>query len=97
MSNAVTVKGYVYLMDFGHGDPEYVMFTSDRQGDKYYTLIGPAEFAYDIPADFNPVAAKLSALEAEKQKIRAAFAAKVAEIDDAINKLQALEMTVEAA
>jgi hypothetical protein len=90
-AKVVKISGFVYQMDIGGGEPDYAFFSSDCQGDRWYTLIGPAEFTYEIPAGFNPVARKLATLEAEKQKVRAAFAAKVAEIDEAIGKLQALE------
>jgi hypothetical protein len=93
----VTISGYVYELDFGYGDePSYRIFGSDTQGDEHYTLIGPVEVVYEIPDSFNPTAAKLAALEKEKQAVRAAYLAKVREIEERISKLQALEMTVEA-
>lgn len=97
LSKQVTISGFVYECDYGYGgEVEYRFFSSERMGDKYYTLIGPADFAYEVPDSFNSTAAKVQALEAERARISAEFAAKVRDLDERINKLQALEMTVEA-
>lgn len=93
----VTLTGFVYEVDFGYGDREYRFFTSERMGDAHYTLVGPAAFAYQVPADFNPTASKLAALEAAKAQARAEYLARVREIEEQIGRLQALEMRVEAA
>lgn len=95
MPSTVTIQGFVYEANWGSGEKCYHFFNSDSMGDQYYTLIGPTEFSYTIPVDFNPTRAKLAALEKEKQEVRAAYLAKVREIEEQIGKLQALEMTVE--
>jgi hypothetical protein len=98
MAKQVTISGFVYEADYGYGgEVEYRFFSTDTMGDKFYTLIGPVEFTYDIPDSFNSTAAKVAALEAERDRISAEFAAKVRDINARISNLQALEMTVEAA
>jgi hypothetical protein len=93
----VKITAFVYELDFGHGDgPEFRVFNSDTQGDKWYTLVGPVEIEYEIPDSFNPTASKLAQLEKEKAAVRAEYLARVREIEERISKLQALEMTVEA-
>jgi hypothetical protein len=92
-----TIKGFVYHADYGYGEPEFRILGSDKMSDQHYTLVGPLSIEYEVPADFNPTAAKLAALEAEKQKVRAAYLERVREIERRIANLQALEMTVEAA
>jgi hypothetical protein len=96
MTKTVKLKAFVYEADFGYGEPEFRIFNTETMGDKWYTLIGPADFEYEIPASFNPTAAKLAALEKQKQAVRAEYLARVREIEERISNLQALEMTVEA-
>lgn len=86
----VTIKAFVYELDWGSGDKQYVPFTSDDMGDKWHTLVGPVEINYTIPDGYNHTAQKLAALEAEKAKVREAYQAKVAEINERIGKLQAI-------
>lgn len=45
----------------------------------------------DAPEDFDPRPQMVAALEAEKEALRAAFAARVVELDRQINQLLALE------
>jgi hypothetical protein len=97
MTKTVTISGYVYEVEYGYStEKEYRFFGIDTMGDKHYTLIGPVQFDYTIPEDFNPTAQKLAALEKEKQAVRSAYLQKVREIEERISNLQALEMTVEA-
>lgn len=85
----VTIKGFVYEVDYGCGK-SYDVWPSDSLSDKYNALIGPVEFTYTIPDDFNPVARKVEALQKEKERIGAEFAAKVRQIDEQIGKLTAI-------
>lgn len=99
LSQTVALTGYVYLQDFGASlgmKPSYVLFGSDNMGDRHYTLVGSVDIAYELPAGFNPTAAKLAAIEQERERVRRAFYARLAELDEQASKLQALEMTVEA-
>lgn len=96
-SKTVALTGYVYLQDFGAGiERSYVLFSNERMADRHYTLIGPVYINYEVPASFDHAAAQIAALEEEKAELRAAFQTRLTEINDRINKLQALEMTVEA-
>ena len=91
MSKTVKIKGFVYELDWGYGDKkEYWFMSTDKSSDEYYTLIGPAEFNYTIPASFDPVASKVAELEAVKLKLKADFAKKMMEIEDSISKLTAI-------
>lgn len=97
MPKTVTIKGFVYEADYGLREGvTYHLYSSDKQSDQWNTLVGPAEFHFAVPDDFNPTRAKLAALEKEKQTVRAAYLTRVREIEEQIGKLQALEMTVEA-
>jgi hypothetical protein len=91
----VTIEGFVYELDLGLGfdSKSYHLFASDRMGDQDYALIGPAEFTYTIPETFNPTASKIAALEKTKAAMKAEFSRRVAELDEQITKLQAIEYT----
>jgi len=90
-----TIKGYAYHVDYGWGDPaEYRIYTSADQSDDNYTLIGPVEVQIEVPDDFDPRPAKIAALEAKKQEIRAKFAAAMTEIERKISELQAITCEV---
>lgn len=91
-----TVKGFAYHVDYGWGDPaEYLIYSSATIGDDNYTLIGPVEVQIEVPNDFDPRPAKIAALEAKKQELRAKFSAAATEIERKISELQAI--TCEAA
>jgi hypothetical protein len=54
-------------------------------------------FEVEVPDGFDPRPQMVANLEAEKRRLRAEFAAKVTEIDAQIQKLLAIENTVDAA
>lgn len=90
MAKTVTIKGFVHEVDYGWGDKEYQLYATDMSG-KYRALIGPAEFQFTIPDDFNPIPAKLAAIEQAKAAARKEYMDKVAELNEQASKLQALE------
>jgi hypothetical protein len=93
----VTIKGIVHEVDWGHGmDKEYCMFRTDMS-DRWYTAIAEVEFQYELPADFNPVASKLAAIDAAKAAALAEYQAKVSELNEMASKLQALPNYAETA
>jgi len=53
--------------------------------------ITKATVVFTVPADFDPVAPMVSALEAEKAKLTAEFTAKVRDINRRLSELQAIE------
>ena len=56
-----------------------------------YTLVGQQEIVLDVPDNYDPRAQQIAALEAQKIKAMADYQKSVAEINDRISKLQALE------
>lgn len=91
MAQTVTIEGYVYEVDYGCGEKSYTLFSSQGMGSSYYTLIGPAEYPYTIPDDFNPTAQKIADLDRQREAVRSEFAAKIRELDEKLAKLQAIE------
>lgn len=89
----VKISTIVHEVQYGPGDEKrYMFFASDMTG-KYYAAVCPVEVEVEIPDNFDPRPGQIAALEAQKASIRAEFAAKVKEIDDAIANMQALEYT----
>ena len=53
------------------------------------------EIEIEVPDDYDPRAQKITALEKQKQNVMAEYQKTVTEINERINKLQALEYTNE--
>jgi hypothetical protein len=58
--------------------------------DHGYMTVMPKVLEFELPDDFNPVAAMMDALMSKRKKIQAEFTARIAEINDQISNLQAL-------
>lgn len=63
--------------------------------DIYRTYVGEQEIEIEVPENYDPRAQKIVALEKQKQKVMAEYQKTVTEINERINKLQALEYTNE--
>jgi hypothetical protein len=59
--------------------------------------VAEAVVTFTIPADFDPVAPMVAALESEKAKITAEFTAAVMKLNKQLSELQAIEHNEEAA
>ncbi len=59
----------------------------------HQTYVGSKEMEIEIPDDYDPTAQKIAALQKEKEQAQTEFAQKVAQINERISKLQALEYT----
>ena len=94
----ITINGFVHCKrsDFS-GKDDYTFFTFDATGSSMgYSMVGPAEFAYELPAGFSPTAARLQQLAAEREKAGKDFADAVRRIDAEIGKLTAISNEVPA-
>ena len=92
----VTIKGFInYKKDdwCEGGDYHFYKYDMSKHG---YVAVMPHEIAVEVPDDFDPRPQQVSALEAEKQKARAEFHARVTEIDRQIQSLLAIEHEVPA-
>jgi hypothetical protein len=59
----------------------------------YRTYVGEQEVEVEVPDNYDPRAQQIAALEKQKQKVMADFQKSVAEINERISNLQALEYT----
>ena len=82
----------------------YSKFANDYKGgfqvlcfkapdDDYRVWVSEQEVEIDVPENFDPRQSEIAALEVRKTKAMADFHKTVAEINDRISKLQALEYT----
>lgn len=98
----VTITGFVHLQkktayEDPNSPPVYVVFSFDATGSTMgYMMVGPASFEYEIPAEWNPVAAEVSALEKQKAEALAEYQKTVAHINGRLSKLLALTNEVDA-
>ena len=84
----VTIKGHVYADDISGHTFRIYPCKLDSRG----LYGGPIEVAYDVPADWSPVAAEVAALQAQKKKALEDFQRTVAQINERLSKLQAIEV-----
>lgn len=94
-----TVKGYITFK------PAEFDFEQDRVGfvdfkptgaTGWGVLVREHTIEVELPDDFNPRAAQITALEEQREALRAQFAKSIRELDEQISKLQAIEYTPEA-
>lgn len=92
-----TIKGYIVYETWSHDKQGKYVFQpyqalKETQG---YTQVPVCQhdLTFDVPADFDPRPAQVKALQEQKAKAAAAYAAMVKELDDRINSLLALEMS----
>ena len=72
---------------------EYQVMYAKLADDEYRTYICSQDIVLNVPDEYDPTAQKLAALQKEKEKAQEKFAEKVANINERISKLQALEFT----
>ena len=90
----VKITTYIHYCKFiwdDKGGFEVLSFKADD--DDYRTFVGEQEIEIEVPDDYDPRMQKIAALEKQKQKVMAGYQNTLTEINDRINKLQALEYT----
>lgn len=97
----ITIEGSIIGYSFGLREPDQITWslTSDpdpKIGGSLVIAI-PHKFEVEVPDDMNLTVIRLSALQAERERVCKEFAASVREIDTRISKLQALEFDGAAA
>ena len=72
---------------------EYIIYTHKFDDTDYRAHICECEIEIEIPDDFDPRPQQIAALEQQKQKVMAEFSVTLEDLNEKINKLQALEYT----
>lgn len=84
----IEIKGHIYARHDYMGKLDFSFFQFDVGGD--YFPVCEHRIVTEMPADFDPHVAQVSALQAQLEKLRAEFGKRVAEINEQIQSLQAL-------
>ena len=72
---------------------EYQVYSCRLEDAEHRTYVGEQEIEIEVPDNYDPRAQQIAALEKQKQQVMADFQKSVAEINERISKLQALEYT----
>ena len=72
---------------------EYQIYSCQLDDAEHRTYVGEQEIEIEVPDNYNPRAQQIAALEKQKQEVMADFQKSVAEINERISNLQALEYT----
>lgn len=87
----VTIKGHVYA-DRTYTADKYRFSFYGCKNDALGLYVGEHSTTYELPDDWNPVAAEVAALEAQKKQALEDFQRTVAQINERLSKLQAIEV-----
>ena len=92
MKVKTTVHIYYCKFDWD-SESKFEVFSFKTDDDNYRTYVGEQEIEIEVPDNYDPRAQKIVALEKQKQNVMAEYQKTVTEINERINKLQALEYT----
>jgi hypothetical protein len=73
---------------------QFQVFSCQLDDAVHRTYVGPQEIEIEVPDDYDPRAQQIAALMEQKQKVMADYQKTVTEINDRINKLQAIEHSI---
>lgn len=103
MSKKITIQGHIFAKPADRWSMNYAntvdghqmdfMTDVDDMSDHGYVKVAPATVTFEMPDGWDPRAQQIEALRKEEEKVRAAFTARITEIQAQINNLQALEMS----
>jgi hypothetical protein len=72
---------------------EFQVYSCKLDDAEHRTYVGEQEIEIEVPDNYDPRAQQIAALEKQRQKVMADYHKTVTEINDRINKLQAIEHT----
>jgi hypothetical protein len=83
----ITIQGFVHKQE----NSDKMIFWPSDMSEYGYTMVGPHEFQYKIPSDFNPVAAEVAMLDKKLADIKNEYADRVRVIEDRKARLLCIE------
>lgn len=86
----VTIKGFVHKGINSVLSDSYTFFTFDGSG-RDWVMVGPHEFTYELPADFNPVKAEVDMLDKKIEEITKTHQEQVQQIKERKASLLCIE------
>lgn len=91
------IKGYITFRDaYGKQEFDFLTYNPTQFAHNDRVVIREETIEVEIPDDFDPRPAQVEMLQEQQRKVRAEMSARINELQERINKLLALEMTVEA-
>lgn len=94
----VEIKGYIYARakeSWEDGDGFVYSFFDFDIGGQWFKVC-PHKIVEELPEDFNPVAARIAALQDQMAAVRADFAKRIRGLQEEISKLEALPFNGES-
>ena len=92
----VKIAVYIHYLQYDwDAEGNFEVFSFKASDDGTRTFVCSQEIEIEVPDDYDPRAQKITALEKQKQNVMAEYQKTVTEINERINKLQALEYTNE--
>jgi GH35 family endo-1,4-beta-xylanase len=73
---------------------QYLIYSHKFDDTDYRAHICEQEIEIEVPDNFDPRAQQIAALEKQRQKVMAEYQKTVTEINERINKLQAIEHSI---
>jgi hypothetical protein len=69
---------------------QYLVYSCKLDDNSYRAYVCEQEIEIEVPDDFDPRAQQIAALETEKKRVMAEYQKTVTQINERINKLQAI-------
>lgn len=82
----VEIAGFILESEY-----EYTTWAQHEMSDRGYTTIIPHTITFTVPADFNPVAAEIAAIEKKMDSMADEYHSKVAQLKERIANLLCIE------
>ena len=86
----VTIQAHVYQRESVGDQPMYALFGFEDNSGIFGAYVGPAILEYEIPPEFNPVAAEIAQIEAAKKLALDGYNKSVEKLNERLHKLQAI-------
>lgn len=86
------VTAHIHFVKYAwETEGEFQLFSVKLDDSDYRTYVSNQEIEIEVPDNYDPRAQQIAALEKQKQKVMADFQKSVAEINERISMLQAIE------
>jgi hypothetical protein len=93
---SIEIKGWIFAVPncVEQGKFNFTFFNFDvTQQMPDYVKVCEHKIVTELPADFDPTLAQIEALKAQRERVRAELGRRIAEIEDQIGRLTAIEYT----
>lgn len=102
-TKTIEIKGWIYAsvseysdkLSYEFGTHDYEKWAMEGMAGNWarYRKIMPHTITVEVPGDIDPRSLMLAALERERENVRAELGHRIAQLDDKISKVTAIEFT----